>query len=64
MAVTTRARKSKPRPDDLIRRLAALTEGLVVRKVLKANDRELVIEFADGSRLLVKGDEHLDISVT
>jgi hypothetical protein len=42
----------------------ALTEGLTVAKVLKADDRELVIEFADGTRLLVRADERLDISVT
>ncbi len=41
-----------------------LTEGLVVEKILKADARELVIEFADGTRLLVRGDERLDISVT
>jgi hypothetical protein len=42
----------------------ALTEGLTVAKVLKADDRELVIEFADGTRLFVKSEQHLDISVT
>ena len=48
----------------MARRIGALTEGLVVDKVLKADSRELVIEFADGTRLLVRGDERLDISVT
>jgi hypothetical protein len=59
-----RQRKSKARQEDLARRVGALTEGLVVRKVLKADDRELVIEFADGTRLLVRADERLDVSVT
>jgi hypothetical protein len=31
---------------------------------LKAADRELVIEFADGTRLFVKAGQPLDISVT
>ena len=57
-------RKPKPRSEDLVRRLSALTAGLTVTKVLKADDHELVIEFADGTRLLVKADERLDISVT
>ena len=57
-------RKPKPRSEDLVRRLSALTAGLTVAKFLKADDHELVIEFADGTRLLVKADERLDISVT
>jgi hypothetical protein len=64
MAASVRSKKSKSRPENLARRLGALTEGLVVDKVLKADARELVIEFADGTRLLVRADEHLDISVT
>jgi hypothetical protein len=34
--------------------LGALTQGPVVDKVLKADGRELVMEFADGTRLLVR----------
>jgi hypothetical protein len=64
MPASIRSRKAKPRPGHLVRRLSALTAGLTVAKVLKADDRELVIEFADGTRLLVKADERLDISVT
>ena len=64
MTASARSRKSKPSSEDLARRLSALTAGLTVAKVLKANDRELVIEFADGTRLLVKANERLDISVT
>jgi hypothetical protein len=45
-------------------RLAALIEGLIVAKVLKADARELVLEFADGTRLIVHAAERLDISVT
>jgi hypothetical protein len=32
--------------------------------VLKADDRELVVEFEDGTRLLVRADQRLAISVT
>ena len=64
MAAAARSRKPKSRPDELARRIGALTEGLVVDKVLKADSRELVIEFADGTRLVVRADERLDISVT
>lgn len=64
MARSVRTKKTKSRPEDLARRIGALTEGLVVDKVLKADSRELVIEFADGTRLLVRANEGLDISVT
>ena len=64
MAASVRSKKTKARQDDLARRLGSLTQGLVVDKVLKADDRELVIEFADGTRLLVRANDGLDISVT
>ena len=64
MAASVRSKKPKTRPDDLARRIGALTEGLVIDKVLKADLRELAIEFADGTRLLVRADGRLDISVT
>lgn len=64
MAASVRSKKTKGRTPDLARRIGTLTRGLVVDKVLKADSRELVIEFADGTRLLVRGDERLDISVT
>jgi hypothetical protein len=35
-----------------------------VARVLRADDRELVIEFADGTRLFVNAKQQLDISVT
>jgi hypothetical protein len=41
-----------------------LTVGLTVARVLKADGRELIIEFADGTRLFVKSDQQLEISVT
>jgi hypothetical protein len=41
----------------LARRIGALTVGLVLDKVLKADSRELAIE-------LVRADGRLDISVT
>lgn len=64
MASTARPRKARQRQDDIARRLSALVEGRNVSKVLRADDRELVIEFADGTRLLVRNGERLDISVT
>jgi hypothetical protein len=64
MAASVRSKKTKNRPDDLARRIGMLTEGLVVEKILKADSHELVIEFADGTRLLVRADEQLDISIT
>jgi hypothetical protein len=64
MAASARSKKSKARPDELARRIGALTEGLVIDKILKADSRELVIELSDGTRLLVRAAEGLDISVT
>jgi hypothetical protein len=64
MTKSARSKKSRSRPDDLARRIGALTEGLVLEKILKADSRELVLEFADGTRLLVRADQQLDISVT
>jgi hypothetical protein len=63
MPSSTRARKSKTPKIGRARRLAALIFGLRVTKILKTDDRELVIEFEDGTRLLVKTEERLDISV-
>lgn len=63
MSASVRSKKPKPRQDDLARRLGALTQGLVVDKILKADERELVIEFVDGTRLLVRASD-LDVSVT
>jgi hypothetical protein len=64
MTKSARSKKSRGRPDDLARRIGALTEDLVLEKILKADSRELVLEFADGTRLLVRADQQLDISVT
>jgi hypothetical protein len=64
MAASVRSKKPKGRPDDLARRIGALTEGLVLARIVKADSRELVIEFADGTRLLVRADRRLDVSVT
>ena len=64
MAASARPKRPKSRPDDLVKRLNALTTGLTVSRVLKADDRQLVIELSDGTRLFVKGEEQLDISVT
>jgi len=64
MAASVRGRRTRPRATDLARRLASLTAGLTVARVLKADDRELVVEFEDGTRLLVRTEQRLDISVT
>ena len=64
MAASIRTRKTRTRPVDLAKRLASLTVGLTVAKVLKLDDRELVVEFEDGTRLFVRADQRLDISVT
>lgn len=64
MSTSARSKKTKARPDDLARRLGALTEGLVVDKILKLDSRELVIEFSDGTRLCARADDKLDVSVT
>jgi len=64
MAASVRSKKPKGRPDDLARRIGALTQGLVLDKVLKADAHELVLEFTDGTRLLVRADGRLDVSVT
>ena len=64
MAASVRTRKPKPKSTDLARRLAGLTVGLTVSKVLKLDDRELVIEFQDGTRLFVRADQRVDICVT
>jgi len=64
MASTARSRKTRQRQEDVTRRIGALVEGLSVAKILRADERELVIEFADGTRLFVRGGERLDISVT
>jgi DNA polymerase III epsilon subunit-like protein len=64
MAASVRSKKPKSRPDDLARRIGALTEGLVLDKILKADSQELVLEFTDGTRLLVRADARLDVSVT
>jgi hypothetical protein len=64
MSTNARPRKSKQRPNDLARRLAGLIEGRTVAKVLRLDDRELVVEFADGTRLFANSDARLDVSVT
>ena len=64
MSTPAKTRKTRPRAANLGRRLNGLTVGLTVAKVLKADQRQLVIEFADGTRLFVKGEKQLDISVT
>jgi hypothetical protein len=50
MVASARSKKPKARPDDLA--------------ILRADSRELVIELSDGTRLFVRADDRLDISVT
>ena len=64
MATNARPRKSKQRQDDLARRLGALLEGRKVARILRLDDRELIVEFDDGTRLFANADAHLDVSVT
>lgn len=64
MTSAARTKQSKSRPATLSRRLNALTAGLTVARILKADDRELVIEFSDGTRLFVRSGDQLEISVT
>jgi hypothetical protein len=64
MAASIRARKGKPKQANLAKRLANLTVGLTVPKVLRLDDSELVIEFEDGTRLLARGEQRLDVSIT
>lgn len=58
--------RGKPRQgnEELSRRVGALVEGLTISRVLNADERELVLELADGTRLMVRADGRLDISVT
>ena len=64
MASSARTRKAKAKNPDLARRLEDLTVGLTVARILKADERELVVEFEDGTRLLVRAEAPLDVSVT
>lgn len=50
---------------DLPARLAALLAKCKVARVLRADDKELAIEFDDGTRLFARaGADGLDISIT
>jgi hypothetical protein len=65
MAAPERSGKGRQQPpEDLARRVGALVEGLAIVRVLKADDREVVIELSDGTRLICRADGRLDISVT
>lgn len=65
MAAPDGSRKNRQRPpEDLARRIGALVEGLSIARVLKADEHEVVVELCDGTRLLVRTEGQLDISVT
>ncbi len=52
------------RTEHLARRIGALVEGLTIARILQADDHEIVVELSDGTRMLVRTDGRLDISVT
>jgi hypothetical protein len=64
MAIPEQAQKGKNRTDDLARRLGALLQGRSVEGVLKADSREMALQLSDGTRLFVRAEGQLDISVT
>jgi hypothetical protein len=65
MSGTSRSRKpGRPEPDELARRLATLLEGLTIARIVRADATGLVIDMADGTRLLVSAPTGVDISVT
>ena len=65
MAAPEQSKKvRRQRTENLARRIGALVEGLTIARILQADDREIVVELSDGTRLLVRTDGRLDISVT
>jgi hypothetical protein len=64
MAIPEQAQKGKKRTDDLAGRLGALLQGRSVERVLKADSREMALQLSDGTRLFVRAEGQLDISVT
>lgn len=67
MAATDQSGDKAVRPsgsEDPARRVGALLEGLSIAQVLKADEQEMVIELSDGTRLFVRAEGRLDISVT
>jgi hypothetical protein len=50
---------------DLAKKLAKLVAGRTVARVLRADDKELALEFEDGTRIFVRATaKGLDLSVT
>lgn len=45
-------------------RATSLLLGKVVRRVLRPRDKEVVIEFEDGSRFFADSASHVELSVT
>jgi hypothetical protein len=65
MTAPERSRKTpRQRTEDLARRIGALVKGLSIVRILKADEHEIVVELSDGTRMLVRTDGRLDISVT
>jgi hypothetical protein len=65
MTAPERSRKHRQQPpQDLARRVGALIEGLSIVRVLKADNHEIVLELSDGTRLFVRTEGALEISVT
>ncbi len=65
MTAPERSKRSRQqRTEDLARRIGSLIEGLSIVRVLKADNHEIVVELSDGTRLFVRTEGQLDISVT
>ena len=65
MATPDQSGNTKPQGGEaLARRVGALVEGLAIARVLRADERELVLQMTDGTRLLVRAEGGIDISVT
>ncbi len=50
--------------DEESERATAMLAGKVVARVVRHNDAEVLIEFADGTRLFVDSESALEISIT
>lgn len=50
--------------DEEAERATAMLEGKVVARVARHDDNEVMVEFADGSRLFVSSQSALELSIT
>lgn len=49
---------------ELRQRVEKLLAGLTVKTVLQLTDKEIVVEFTDGTRLFVDSKTEIEISIT